>query len=154
MEIETNENIEKAVSAYIKDKHLFDIFMRGVVEYFRLEPSLNLHGSPVIHTIKSRLKDVNHLRDKIKRKWNDDNPISEINIFDRITDLAGVRVLHLYQDQFSELHNYVQERIQGGDWFLRETPIAYSWDPESSDFFSQLGLTPKIKDSYYKLLCI
>jgi putative GTP pyrophosphokinase len=141
--------IEKAIQAYIKDKHLFEKFMNGVVDSFRLEPSLNSYGKPIIYTIKNRLKDVDHLRDKISRKWNEDDPISEENIFNRVTDLAGVRVLHLYQDQFSELHDHIQKQIKADDWILRENPVAYSWDPESSEYFKKFGLEPKIRDSYY-----
>ncbi len=141
--------IEKAIQAYIKDKHLFEKFMNGVVDSFRLEPSLNSYEKPIIYTIKNRLKDVDHLRDKISRKWNEDDPISEENIFNRVTDLAGVRVLHLYQDQFSELHDHIQKQIKADDWILRENPVAYSWDPESSEYFKKFGLEPKIRDSYY-----
>jgi putative GTP pyrophosphokinase len=143
------KQIEQAVQAYVKEKYLFERFMNGVVDSFRLEPRLNLYGKPTIYTIKNRLKDVAHLRDKISRKWDDDNPINENNIFDRVTDLAGVRVLHLYQDQFSELHSHIQKQIESGDWFFRESPIAYSWDPESSEYFKEFGLDSKIKDSYY-----
>ncbi len=143
------QQIEQAVQAYVQEKHLFEKFMNGVVDSFRLEPKLNLYGKPTIYTIKNRLKDIDHLRDKISRKWNEDNPINKNNIFDRVTDLAGVRVLHLYQDQFSELHSHIQKQIEAGDWFFRENPIAYSWDPESSEYFKAFGLDPKIKDSYY-----
>lgn len=123
--------------------------MNGVVDTFRLEPSLNRYGDSVIHTIKNRLKDQNHLRDKLKRKWDIENPITPENIFSRINDLAGVRVLHLYQDQFPLIHQHIQRQVDEGDWFFNEKPVAYSWDPESKDFFQDFGLDLKIKDSYY-----
>lgn len=123
--------------------------MNGVVASFRLEPSLNFYGKPIIYTIKNRLKDVDHLRDKISRKWSENDPISEENIFNRVTDLAGVRVLHLYQDQFSELHEHIQKQIKADDWILQKNPVAYSWDPESSEYFKKFDLEPKIRDSYY-----
>ena len=143
------EKLDIIVGAYLSDKHLFERFMNGVVDTFRLEPSLNRYGDPIIHTIKNRLKDPDHLRDKLKRKWIDDNPITPENIFDRVNDLAGVRVLHLYQDQFPSIHKHIQKQVNDGDWFFHEQPIAYSWDPESIDFFQELGIEPKIKDSYY-----
>lgn len=123
--------------------------MNGVVDTFKLDPILNDYHHPIIYTVKKRLKDVDHLRDKISRKNNDDNPINIDNIFDRVTDLAGVRVLHLYQEQLRSIHELIDKKINDGDWFYREQPVAYSWDPESSGFYTELGLTPKIKESYY-----
>ncbi|ELA8172110.1 RelA/SpoT domain-containing protein [Vibrio parahaemolyticus] len=143
------ENINDIIKAYESEKHFFERFMNGVVDTFKLEPKLNEYGNPIIHTIKSRLKDPAHLRDKLQRKWDDENPLTTDNVFDRITDLAGVRVLHLYQDQFEILNEHIHNQVKSGDWFFKENPTAYSWDPESSDYFKSLGLKPKIKDSYY-----
>lgn len=144
-----NKIVDQIVQSYIHEKHLFERFMNAVVDTFRLEPELNKYGNPIIYTIKNRLKDVGHLRDKVERKWDEKDPLTPDNLFERVTDLAGVRVLHLYQDQFSDLHNLIQKQLDSGDWFLHENPVAYSWDPESSSFFEGLGLESKVKDSYY-----
>lgn len=141
--------VNRIVQPYIDEKHLFERFMNGVVDTFALEPDLNKYGNPIIYTIKNRLKDVDHLKDKIERKWDDEDPLTSDNLFERVTDLAGVRVLHLYQDQFSHIHSLIKKQVDNGDWYLRENPVAYSWDPESSNYFKELGLEPKIKDSYY-----
>jgi ppGpp synthetase/RelA/SpoT-type nucleotidyltranferase len=141
--------VNQIVQPYIDEKHLFERFMNAVVDTFRLEPELNNYGSPIIYTVKNRLKDIEHLKDKIERKWDDSDPVTPENIFEKVTDLAGVRVLHLYQDQFPKIHDLIQRQVIAGEWFLRESPIAYSWDPESSNYFKGYGLTPKIKDSYY-----
>lgn len=142
-------SIDSAVKAFEDQKHLFERFMNGVVDFFKLEPSLNSYGAPVIHTIKSRLKDTSHLIDKIERKWNDDDPITSENIFEKITDLAGVRILHLYQDQFPEIHKRIIQQLQDKEWYLNEKPKVYSWDPEAIEFFKKLDLEPEIKSSYY-----
>jgi ppGpp synthetase/RelA/SpoT-type nucleotidyltranferase len=49
----------------------FDIFKDSVASYFTKSPILK----PVIHSIKSRLKDTDHLREKILRKWDECGPI-------------------------------------------------------------------------------
>ena len=141
--------MDEIVQPYINEKHLFERFMNGVVDTFRLEPELNKYGNPIIYTIKNRLKDIDHLKDKVERKWNEKDPLTPDNLFERVTDLAGVRVLHLYQGQFSQIHELINRQVNNGDWFFRENPVAYSWDPESSSYFKDLGLEPKIKDSYY-----
>ena len=143
------ELIENIVQPYINEKYLFEKFMNGIVDTFILEPTLNQYGNPIIHTVKHRLKNVEHLKEKIQRKWDVENPLTPENLFERVTDLAGVRVLHLYQDQFEAIHNLITKQIQDGDWVYHENPVAYSWDPESRQYFEGLGLTPKIKDSYY-----
>lgn len=140
---------QSAVDKYASNKHLFERFRNAVVDYFRLEPSLNSVEFPIIHTIKSRLKDENHLKDKIIRKWDESDPVTPDNIFSKITDLAGVRILHLYQDQFPEIHRCLMRQFESNEWHLHEEPKAYSWDPEACDFFRDLGLSPSIKESYY-----
>ncbi|QAU34907.1 RelA/SpoT domain-containing protein [Janthinobacterium sp. 17J80-10] len=143
------ESIASATCKFNDDKHLFERFLNGVVDFFKLEPSLNQYGTPVIHTIKSRLKNESHLKDKLERKWDDANPISAANIYEKITDLAGVRVLHLYQDQFPNIHKHIMNQITNREWFLHEEPKVYSWDPEAIEFFKKLGLATEIKASYY-----
>lgn len=39
------QQIEQAVQAYVQEKHLFEKFMNGVVDSFRLEPKLNRRSS-------------------------------------------------------------------------------------------------------------
>jgi putative GTP pyrophosphokinase len=139
-------NLDQLVELYKSQSHLFEQFRNAVVDCFRLEPKLNQVGNPTIHTIKSRLKDPHHLREKLQRKSQD---ITPENFFSRITDLAGVRVLHLYQDQFPQIHNFIKFKVDSQDWYLAERPTAYSWDPEAANFFESFGLEVKLKESYY-----
>lgn len=141
--------IESAVLKYSNEKYIFERFQNAVVDYFRTEPSLNNIELPEIHSIKSRLKNPGHLRDKLNRKWDEGINIDEKNIFSHITDLAGVRVLHLYQDQFPIIHQSILNQVARGDWHFHESPKVYSWDPEAHEFFKALNLTPEIKPSYY-----
>lgn len=143
------DTIDEIIQPYIEEKHLFTKFMNGIVDTFVLEPTLNQYGNPIIHTVKNRLKDIDHLKDKIERKWDVENPLTPENLFERVTDLAGVRVLHLYQDQFEAIHQHIMKQIDNKDWVFYEKPVAYSWDPETDEYFKSLGLNTKIKDSYY-----
>ena len=95
------ENIDELVDLYKGQLHLFEQFKNAVVDCFRLEPTLNQSGNPTIHSIKSRLKDISHLREKLRRKAREANsqPITPENLFTRITDLTGVRILHLCRAQ-------------------------------------------------------
>jgi putative GTP pyrophosphokinase len=66
-----------------------------------------------------------------------------------INDLVGVRVLHLYQDQFPRIHETIQDQVSRADWALHEPPVAYTWDQECSDFYKSHGLETELKPSHY-----
>lgn len=144
-----SNKIELAVEEYVNHKHVFQRFLNAVVDSFKLEPSLNDYSKPVLHSIKYRLKDEAHLRGKLARKSDQMNPVTAENLFERITDLAGVRVLHLYQDQLPVIHSFITGMASRGDWVLNEDPVAYSWDPESQRFFESLNIEVKLKESFY-----
>ncbi len=128
--------------------HDINLFREYTVRFFETHP--NLTQSPqIVHSVKSRLKDLQHLREKIQRKSSPENPITPENIFDRVTDIAGVRVLHLYQTQFTQIHGAIHEKLDNQDWVLYEKPKAYTWDPESQGFFADHGLNVEVKESLY-----
>lgn len=145
----TQKAVSEVVTHYTQNKHLFQLFQSAVVDALRLSPTLNGHPHPVIHSIKTRLKDPSHLADKIKRKTKDGNKINKENLFEKVTDLAGVRVLHLHQSQAADIHNFIMSQVKSKDWHLNEKPVAYSWDPDATDFFRSLGLKVEIKGSHY-----
>jgi ppGpp synthetase/RelA/SpoT-type nucleotidyltranferase len=135
-----NQNINEAVQLY-KDKLFeFEQFLPSVLAFFEKHRSLNRKPFPIIHSIKSRLKEPSHLEQKLYRKLEKGKEINKSNLFDEITDFIGVRVLHLYQEQFIEINNAIQEKIQNGDWLLIENPKAMTWDPESIQFYNQLNI--------------
>lgn len=140
-------DVDDLVKLYSENQHTFKIFMNGIVDMFNLDPLLQRES--VVYTVKSRMKDPEHLKDKIQRKLDEGRDLTVDNVFDHITDLAGVRVLHLYQDQFEKIHKLIMKMVESNDWYLNEDPVAYSWDPEASDYFNRLGLISKIKPSYY-----
>lgn len=141
--------IEEAISAYIDKQFEYEQFLAAILVFFQKHPHLNRKPFPIIHSIKSRLKDTNHLRDKLNRKFEKGTVINKENIFSEITDLIGVRVLHLYQDQFLFIHKAINEKIDSGDWAFVEKPKAYTWDPESVRFYQDLALECELKDTYY-----
>lgn len=130
--------------------HAIDHFRQTVEGFFRNNPDLIIDGRSVIHSVKSRTKNVDHLKSKIIRKTKEGRNISQTNFFDEITDLAGVRVLLLFQDDFKVINSVLREKIEvDKDWSFAEEPMAYTWDPECIEFFQSLGIQPKMKESAY-----
>ena len=131
-------------------RHDLKIFMNGVVDYLVEHPKLNIPGREVVHSFKRRLKDPSHLVQKIKRKQSKEGIIvTPENFFTTITDLAGARILHLFQEQFRDIDTIIRKKISDGDWALFERPKAYTWDPENTEFFRAFDLDVSEKPTSY-----
>ena len=132
------------------ESKLFDIdlFRESTVRFFETHPHL-IQSPRIVHSVKSRMKDLLHLREKIQRKSSPEDPITPENVFDRITDIAGVRVLHLCQSQFTQIHSAIEQNLDSQDWILYEQPKAFTWDPESQNFFADHGLSVEVRESLY-----
>lgn len=82
-----------------------------------------------VHSLKFRIKDPEHLAEKIIRKMAADRElkIETENYRDRITDLVGVRALHLFKEDWPTVHEFIVNT-----WELNETPTVNvrKGDPE------------------------
>lgn len=141
--------ISSCVEAYSQQQHQIEIFGRSVRDFFASHPELAAGDLPAVHSVRSRSKDPSHLKDKIIRKLAQGRSISPANIFDEITDLFGVRILHLYSGQVDQINRVIRSQIESGYWFLYEDPVAYTWDPESVEFFEKMGIRSEMKSSQY-----
>jgi len=95
-------NIDAIAAPILKRLHLYKPFLRGVEVFFAEHPVLNGHP-PILHSLKSRVKDPEHLKEKIRRKIVEGLSITPDNVFNSITDVAGIRVMHLYQQEFETI---------------------------------------------------
>jgi len=143
----------KEIIDYYKDKDMqFELeqFLIQVETFFTKNPQLNTKPFPIIHSIKSRFKDPEHLIDKIRRKAAKGQIVKKANLFEEINDLIGIRVLYLYQDQFKSIHDQILHKVNElGDWCFVQSPKAYTWDPESKDYYESLGIITELRDTYY-----
>lgn len=130
-------------------QHELKLFMGTVHDFFSRHPVLSAEGNSLIHSVKARIKDQEHLSEKITRKISQGKKITTDNLFKVITDLSGVRILHLYLEQFPAIHKVILDKCECGDWFLNEEPKAYTWDPETETYFKSLSLKVERRDTYY-----
>jgi len=115
-------------------------------------------GQPLfklVHSVKYRLKAPDHLRDKLQRialkcraQKNSFNIIPD-NLFLRINDLAGCRILHLYTRQMGQIHNGLERVFEDARLELAEKPFAYVWDDEWRQYFNGLGIRTKPNPRLY-----
>jgi ppGpp synthetase/RelA/SpoT-type nucleotidyltranferase len=148
--MEQNELVESIVAEYKERYFEIETFLFGVSRWFDVHPKLRRSPVPVVHSIKTRMKDPQHLAEKILRKLKEGKTISKENFPFEITDLAGVRVFHLYQEQFKDIHSEIIAKAEDlGDWYIAEAPKAYTWDPECKSFFEGQGIETAVKESFY-----
>ncbi|MFC3034028.1 RelA/SpoT domain-containing protein [Pseudoalteromonas fenneropenaei] len=153
MDKEIKEKYKDVLEVYDQNFDSLELFYKTVRSFFEAR---SLKG--IVHSIRHRLKDIDHLLEKVERKNREDEQKPEAeqlgsingnNLFSRITDIAGVRVLHLHQEQFETIHKEIMKKVEEGDFCLFEDPKAYTWDPDSNKFFHSLGIETQQKDSFY-----
>lgn len=91
-----------------------------------------------VHSLKVRVKDPEHLIEKIIRKKaeNHEREITLGNYSTEVTDLIGVRALHLFKDDWEPIHKAIM-RI----WELHEQPKAYIRGGDYEEHFKDNGCT-------------
>lgn len=87
-----------------------------------LEPNMTFISNclqllPAVHSVKYRLKDAEHLIEKLIRKKA--SQVTAETYLQHVTDLIGIRVLHLFKEEFVEIHEHVTKT-----WKLKEKPQA------------------------------
>jgi ppGpp synthetase/RelA/SpoT-type nucleotidyltranferase len=149
----TAEDLEKSVAAivdhYCAKAAIFEAFekqVRGVAEHSALTPH--------IHSLKTRIKDPEHLRDKLRRKAHaalSGGPAFDItpdNLPTKINDLVGVRLIHLHTSQIDQIHPLLLSIFKETDLGLIEN-FARTWDLESKQRFETLGISTEDSPSFY-----
>jgi putative GTP pyrophosphokinase len=86
-----------------------------------------------VHSLKMRIKNPDHLIVKIIRK-KIIAPSMDINLDNyvyNITDLIGIRALHLFKEDWEPIHNFI---IETWEKDLHEKPLAYIRDGDPAEF--------------------
>lgn len=67
-----------------------------------------------IHTVKSRMKEPDRLIEKVirktadrKLKYGENFQFTAENYKDEVNDLIGIRVIHIFKEQWQEIHEYI-----------------------------------------------
>ncbi|MDA3939178.1 MAG: RelA/SpoT domain-containing protein [Spirochaetia bacterium] len=108
------ETLKEIADNYGTIKNELDFSGKQVLEQI-------LHTAHV-HSINYRIKKDEHLIEKIIRKTIQ-NPLRKIdpdNYKSEITDLIGIRAIHLFKEDWIHIHNFIKDT-----WQFEEQPIAY-----------------------------
>jgi ppGpp synthetase/RelA/SpoT-type nucleotidyltranferase len=143
--------IEKLLAADNRHTPQITLFRDQLLAALSSAENLNRH----IHSMRSRLKDPEHLRDKLGRKIlacraaDAAFDITPENLLLRVTDLAGIRILHLYTRQIRDIDGALREILSEAQYDLIEGPFARTWDDESREYFRQCGIETQDSPSLY-----
>lgn len=105
-----------------------------------------------VHSVRWRIKDKEHLMEKIIRKRAEKSEkyraIDKSNYFEKISDLVGIRALHLFKDECFSIDSDLRNTCSP-----IETPIAYvrEGDPKDlRDKFLEYGFDIKEHPAGYR----
>lgn len=112
-----------------------------------------------VHSLRWRLKDPAHLRDKLERKVTEAKiagksfSITPDNLLFKINDLAGIRILHLHTSQIVDINREITHLFGEYKYKIVEKAKARTWDDEYRDFYKSVGIrtvnSPKMYTSVH-----
>lgn len=111
--------------------------------------------SSLVHSVKRRMKEPSHLRDKLTRKLREKKQlqeefdITEDNLLLRMNDLGGYRIIHLHTQQMGDIHTTLLELLDQAQCDLFEKPFANIWDEESRTYFEGIGIRTEVNPRLY-----
>lgn len=146
-------SIDEAVKHYEEHRASFESIVRSLTSDILDHPELK----EIVHSVKFRTKDPASLKKKLLRKAKEAKQqkkkfnISSNNLFSKITDLAGIRILHLHPKQMLRLKPLLENLLSDLKYETIER-IAYTWDEEYKLMFLKMGYKAKFKPSMYTSL--
>lgn len=100
-----------------------------------------LRSHKKVHSVKTRVKDGEHLIEKIIRKTKDRRKkygesfnFTIENYKEEITDLLGIRVIHIFKEDWEEIHHFISDM-----WKVNEI-VANIREGDNTKTFEELGI--------------
>ena len=94
-----------------------------------------------VHSVKSRVKDGEHLIEKVirktenrRKKYGKDFKFTVDNYKKEITDLVGIRVIHIFKEDWEEIHNFITKM-----WDVNEI-VANIREGDNTKRFEELSI--------------
>jgi putative GTP pyrophosphokinase len=151
MALTDRKRLDELVDAYARREEQ--------IKLFRDQLLLALNGSAklsaLVHSMRSRIKDPKHLREKLERKVAASKlarkkfDISPDNLLVKINDLVGIRILHLHTRQIQQIDAVLKEIFEENQYSLIEGPFARTWDDESRTYFHECKIATQESPSMY-----
>ncbi len=144
-------HIDELVAHFQDERHRFEILADSLVTTVQKSPDL----FPLLHSVRHRIKEPNHLRNKLlrfeERCKQDGKPfgINVGNLFRKVNDLAGIRLLHLHTEQVGDINRRLLAILKEQMYQIVEGPVANCWDVEYEELFKRFEIPTKSRNSMY-----
>lgn len=99
-------NLKDIYEDYIEYKNSYDNQAEFIANILR--------SQNMVHSVKSRIKEPDGLIEKVirktedrKNKYGSDFEFTVNNYKNEINDLIGIRVIHIFKDQWQEIHEFI-----------------------------------------------
>jgi ppGpp synthetase/RelA/SpoT-type nucleotidyltranferase len=149
------ELIDRLVNHYLRNQNLISRFLDSFHAHLTGAMADPQPLSRLVHSVKRRMKDPSHLKNKLidkflkKQRAGEQFDITEDNLLLRINDLGGYRILHLHTRQMGEIDAALRELLDVASCDLFEQPFAYIWDDESAAYFEEIGIKTEFNPRMY-----
>lgn len=143
--------IEELVAHYRVKKLELEGFGKVLRDQIRRSPDLKRY----LHSVRFRMKAESHLRDKLQRKFKEIKKkhrkitYSTKNLFTKVNDLAGLRIIHIHTLQVKDIDAGLKKLFNEEKHRIVEGPAARTWDDESRELFRRLGIRTKKSPTLY-----
>ena len=148
--------IGELVQHYERHQGLYRRFLKALHQQISdaIDPDNDHRLALLVHSVKFRLKDPKHLRNKLIRHTKEEAEGKRVfdytveNLFTRITDLAGYRILHLHTRQMGELNEHLIPLLEEAHKVV-EGPKAKTWDDETRTYFESVHIETENNQRMY-----
>lgn len=123
-----------------KDYEKYELELNQVAEFI----FNNLRNFEKVHSVKYRVKDKEHLIAKIIRKGIYDKPDLDFgvdNYKEKITDLIGLRILHLYKNDWTSIHQSITNT-----WELNEDVKIKHRENDNTSMYTEIDPSVKLEE--------
>lgn len=139
----SNNNLKEIYEDYIDYKNSYENQAGFIANILRSQKN--------VHSVKSRIKDPERLMEKIirktedrKDKYGDDFEFTVDNYKNEINDLIGIRVIHIFKDQWQGIHDFIIKT-----WKVIEI-TANVREGDNIEFFDDPNIEVRSKASGYR----
>ncbi|WP_337982335.1 RelA/SpoT domain-containing protein [Lysinibacillus sp. C5.1] len=136
-------NLEEIYSDFVNTKEKLEVYADLIAGLLRKQEK--------VHTVRTRIKDPEHLIAKLIRKtperrekFTEDFQFTTSNYKEEITDLIGVRVIHIFKEDWLSIHDFVSD-----NWQVKESQ-ANVRDGDNQEIYTALGIQINSRKTGYR----
>lgn len=137
------ENLKSIYEDYIEYKNSYENQANFIANILR--------SQDMVHSVKSRVKNADRLIEKVirktrdrKEKYGESFEFTLDNYKREITDLIGIRVIHIFKDQWQGIHEFITKT-----WNVIEI-TANVRDGDNVEIFQNLNIEVRSRGSGYR----